>query len=64
MAKTITVDKVTYEVLEESNYPRDEKLIFQLRKNNKYEYVLGLWNEMLGQPVRKVWKIVGIVKES
>lgn len=64
MAKTIIVDKVTYEVLEESNYPRDEKLIFQLRKNNKYEYVLGLWNEMLGQPVRKVWKIVGIVKES
>jgi len=64
MAKTITVDKVIYEVLEESNYPRDEKLIFQLRKNNKYEYVLGLWNEMLGQPVRKVWKIVGIVKES
>lgn len=64
MIKEVLVKEVTYTVTDEEKYSVEEELIFEIRKERSYEFVIGMWNDILGLPVRKVWKIVGNLSKS
>lgn len=63
MIKEITINGKGYIITDEEQYSVEEELVFQIRENASYSFVTGMWDDILGLPVRKVWKIVGIVKE-
>jgi hypothetical protein len=64
MIKIIKVGDVAYEATLEGTYSLEDRFIFQIKKDNNYEFITGTWEEVFDRPVRLIWKIVGIVKED
>ena len=58
MTKEVIIDGKVYTIINEGKYSVEEELVFEIRQGKKYIFVAGMWNDMLGLPVRKVWKIV------
>ena len=60
MVKTIDIDGKEYNITDEQQIQSTEKLIFELRsysdKDNKF--VVGCFDDLLGSPIKKVWKII------
>lgn len=64
MTKQVTIDETVYTITDQGKYPVEEELVFEIRQGNKYVFVAGMWDEILGLPVRKVWKIVDTLIKS
>ena len=64
MIKEVIIDGKAYTITNEEEYSVEEELVFEIRKDKKYVFVVGMWNDILGLPVRKVWKIVGTSIEN
>jgi hypothetical protein len=60
MEKTITIDKVDYSVTDEETIHQGDELIFEIKINRSSDatFVVGLWEDLLGSPIQKVWKIL------
>lgn len=57
MIKEVLINEVAYTISDEEKYSIEEELIFEIRKEGSYEFVKGMWDDILGLPVRKIWKI-------
>jgi hypothetical protein len=64
MIKEVIIEGEVYTITDEESYSVDRELIFEISQNREYKFVVGMWNDILGLPVRKVWKIVGISSKS
>lgn len=64
MMKEIVINEQIYLITDEEKYCVDSELAFEIREGMGYSFVVGMWNDILGLPVRKVWKIVGISPKS
>jgi hypothetical protein len=64
MNKVIKLEDVSYQVTDEGEYNPNEQLLFEISHKGDYTYTIGLWRDILGAPVRKIWKIVGILSEG
>jgi hypothetical protein len=60
MITTIKVGKKQYKVTDEETMRKEDELIFEIRNRNSEEntYVLGMWDDLLGAPIKKIWKII------
>ena len=60
MEKIITSDKVDYSVTDEETIHQGDELIFEIKINRSSDatFVVGLWEDLLGLPIQKVWKIL------
>jgi hypothetical protein len=60
MEKIITMDKVDYSVTDEETIHQGDELIFEIKINRSSDatFVVGLWEDLLGSPIQKVWKIL------
>lgn len=64
MTKEVTINETVYRITDEGKYSIKEELVFEIRQDKKYVFVVGMWNDILGLPVRKVWKIVDTLVKS
>ena len=64
MIKEVIINGKAYTITNEEEYSVEEELVFEIRQDKKYVFVVGMWNDILGLPVRKVWKIVGTSIEN
>ena len=64
MEKTINIKGIDYLVTDEETMIQTDELVFEVR--NRYEvdniYIIGMWDDLLGSPIRKVWKIINKTK--
>lgn len=58
MTKDVIIDGKTYTITNEGKYSVKEELVFEIWQNRERRFVLGMWEDILGLPVRMVWKIV------
>ena len=60
MEKIITINKVDYSVTDEETIHQGDELIFEIKINRSSDatFVVGLWEDLLGLPIQKVWKIL------
>ena len=60
MEKIITIDKVDYSVTDEETIHQGDELIFEIKINRSSDatFVVGLWEDLLGLPIQKVWRIL------
>jgi hypothetical protein len=57
--KNLIVDDVEYRVTNERIIHSDEELIFEIKDDNgRVTYVKGLFDDMLGHPIKDIWKIL------
>lgn len=61
MTKQVLIGEVLYDLTDEGTYSAEEEVVFEIRQRpqSANTFVVGLWDDFLGQPVRKVWRIVG-----
>ncbi len=60
MTQTITVKDMDYLVTDEETIQKEDEMIFEVRNRRERDstFVLGMWDDLLGSPIQKVWKIV------
>ena len=60
MEKNITINEIDYMVTDEERIDQSDELIFEIRerKDSEHKYVIGIWDDLLGPPIQKVWKII------
>jgi hypothetical protein len=60
MEKNITIDGMEYLVTDEETIHQGDELIFEIKtiRDTDSTFVKGLWDDLLGRPITKVWKIV------
>jgi hypothetical protein len=59
MVKKIILDDIEYDVTNEEIIHSDEELIFEIKDTNgRTSFVKCLFEDMLGQPIENVWKII------
>ena len=61
MTKEVNIQGKKYMVVDDQFIGLNEDLVFELKLDRNEEttiQVIGTWNDMLGSPVKKVWKIV------
>jgi hypothetical protein len=60
MEKIITIEKVDYSVTDEETIHQGDELVFEIKINRSSDatFVVGLWEDLLGSPIQKVWKIL------
>ena len=60
MTQIISIDGKDYNVTDEEQIHSDEILIFEIRNysDKVSKFVLGNFDELLGSPIKKVWKIL------
>lgn len=61
MTKEVNIQGNKYTVVDDQFIGLNEDLVFELKLDRNEEttiHVIGRWNDMLGSPVKKVWKIV------
>ena len=53
-----------YLVTDEETITQEDEMIFEVRnrRENDSTYVVGMWDDLLGAPIQKVWKIVSKTK--
>jgi hypothetical protein len=61
MEKNITIDEMDYMVTDEERIDQTDELIFEIRerRDSEHTFVVGMWEDLLGTPIQKVWKILG-----
>jgi hypothetical protein len=61
MEKNITINEMDYMVTDEERIDQSDELIFEIieRRDSERTYVIGMWDDLLGSPIQKVWKILG-----
>lgn len=61
MEKNITINEVDYMVTDEERIDQTDELIFEIRerRDSEHTFVVGMWDDLLGTPIQKVWKILG-----
>ncbi len=49
-----------YLVTDEETIQKEDEMIFEVRNRRERDstFVLGMWDDLLGSPIQKVWKIV------
>ena len=64
MIQTLTVKDMDYLVTDEETITQEDEMIFEVRnrRENDSTYVVGMWDDLLGAPIQKVWKIVSKTK--
>jgi hypothetical protein len=64
MKQTITVKDMDYFVTDEETITKDDEMIFEIRNRRETDstYVIGMWDDLLGSPIKKIWKIVSKTK--
>lgn len=64
MTQTITVKDMDYFVTDEETITKEDEMIFEIRNRRETDstYVIGMWDDLLGSPIKKIWKIVSKVK--
>jgi hypothetical protein len=60
MEKNITIDGTEYLVTDEETIRQGDELIFEIKtiRDTDPTFVIGLWDDLLGRPITKVWKIL------
>jgi hypothetical protein len=61
MTKQVNIQGVSYTVVDDEFIGLNEDLVFEIKPDRNEEttlHVIGKWNDMLGSPIKKVWKIV------
>jgi hypothetical protein len=60
MTKTITIEGEDYTITDEQTIHSGELLVFEIRnyRDEKSEFVIGNFDDLLGSPIKKVWKIL------
>jgi len=60
MEKIITIDKVDYNVTDEETIHQGDELVFEIKINRSSDatFVVGLWEDLLGQDMKRDWKIL------
>ena len=65
MEKKITIDNEVYLVTDDQKIEIDEELVFEIQiPESGTIHVLGMWDDLLGQPIKKVWKILEHVSQE
>lgn len=59
MTKEVVIEGISYTITNEGKYSVKEALVFEIWQGKERKLVLGMWDDILGLPVRMVWKIVG-----
>jgi hypothetical protein len=64
MIQTLTVKDMDYLVTDEETITKEDEMIFEVRNRRESDstYVLGMWDDLLGAPIQKIWKIVSKTK--
>jgi hypothetical protein len=64
MMQTITVKDMDYLVTDEETITKEDEMIFEIRNRRETDstYVIGMWDDLLGSPIKKIWKIVSKTK--
>lgn len=54
------VKDMDYFVTDEETITKDDEMIFEIRNRRETDstYVIGMWDDLLGSPIKKIWKIV------
>lgn len=59
----VIIGKVDYLITDESTIRQGEDLIFEIRtRSNDSDdntFIVGSFDDLLGAPIKKVWKIIG-----
>ena len=65
MEKKITIENEVYLVTDDKMIQIDEELVFEI-KTNKIDsvYIIGMFDDLLGTPIKKVWKILEHVSQE
>jgi hypothetical protein len=60
MKQTITIKDLDYLVTDEETISQTDEMIFEVRNRRESDatFVIGMWEDLLGSPIQKVWKIV------
>lgn len=60
MIQTITVKDIDYLVTDEETITKEDEMIFEVRNRRETDstYVIGMWDELLDSPIKKIWKIL------
>lgn len=60
MVTTININGKDYIVTDEESIDSTEELIFEIKNYNDKEskFVVGCFDDLLGSPIKKVWKIL------
>jgi hypothetical protein len=64
MIQTLTVKDMDYLVTDEETITQGDEMIFEVRNRRESDstYVVGTWEDLLGAPIQKIWKIVSKTK--
>ena len=64
MIQTLTVKDMDYLVTDEETITQEDEMIFEVRNRRESDstYVVGMWEDLLGAPIQKIWKIVSKTK--
>jgi hypothetical protein len=64
MIQTLTVKDMDYLVTDEETITQEDEMIFEVRNRRESDstYVVGMWDDLLGAPIQKIWKIVSKTK--
>ena len=64
MIQTLTVKDMDYLVTDEETIKQEDEMIFEVRNRRESDstYVVGMWEDLLGAPIQKIWKIVSKTK--
>jgi hypothetical protein len=58
--KKIVIGDLEYLVTDKQPIHEFEELIFELKINGRTSYVRGMADDLLGSPIKKVWKILEV----
>jgi hypothetical protein len=66
MIQTLTVKDMDYLVTDEETITKEDEMIFEVRNRRESDstYVIGMWEDLLGAPIQKIWKIVSKTKHQ
>jgi hypothetical protein len=60
MEKNIIIGDLEYTVTDDEIIHAKDELIFELNVNGRISYVRGMFDDLLGSPIQKVWKILEV----
>jgi hypothetical protein len=64
MKQTITIKELDYLVTDDETITKEDEMIFEVRRRKESDatFVVGQWDDLLGSPIQKVWKVVSKTK--
>jgi dihydroxyacetone kinase DhaKLM complex PTS-EIIA-like component DhaM len=66
MTQTLTIKNIDYLVTDEETITKEDEMIFEVRSRRDVNssYILGMWDDLLGSSVQKIWKIISKTKNK